>query len=703
MKYFQIHRIVSLILISTKGYYTNPLQIPTKSLGKNVNIFLDNFQSCHIKYFVGNENSSKELFDVPFALIKHFQDSISVSVETLDNPDRSNKSHHDRGKFTSCFVHWYMVNQLGLYQQSRDILQNMKESEVVGEVPDYFIFYEDHNTSHSKANNAYRKTFYTKILASRFLMGPIFCIQSLQKIYLVCIPCQQKDPLVQVYGEIFDINNMWKSIYTDLQGAHISPMKTLTKEQAHSAMICDGFADKNVNMHDIEIVKISTPNSCVHRILSRKLNYTFGNPDNLDTIIHGHATNVLLITPEILDLNANIKGWRWLPYATKFNRFYFITVVKKPGFYATMLIQPFTLETWSFIIICGVAMCLVTQAINNCALSVVNKYRKDEIKNFRNISTWKIFISIIASVLDQATDYRRNLNKLTALLSMKFLSFTWFSWLVVALQIGMFYKGVMFSFVTKPADPNWPETIDQLVVMPFHIITLSTQFIVGESNETKSSLLKDAVLKVSENSTFQLQKTYNELQEKVFYYNTDFLNFAEMVLSKKRNIENFKEIPISNLAFIDQSLFIHVESALCTLYMPNNVVSQPKSFPGYLLVVPWAVGNTYFQPIFENYLAKLYESGIEYKMNDYLFAVHRYMVLKELSINLDNLKILGVEKPMKGQLLFMSFQEMHFQKGNVEESAIQLSFEMLKSVFVVCLVILISASILFCFEKLKCK
>ncbi len=704
MKGFQNYQLAYFICISLKYSFSSALQMHTTSFGKNLNNFLDNFQTCHIKYFLENTKNNADVCDAALLTINYLQNSVSVSIDVLyDFDDVSTpKNHHHRGKFTSCFIHWYMVDQLGLYQEPRHILQKMKESEIAREIPDYFIFYEYHNRNDSVETRYFRQIFYTKILPPLSLMGPIVRIDFLQNIYLVCMPCQGEDIFIQLSERNGKIETGWKTVYTDLQGAHINTMWAITKKQVQSVLICDGFANNKVNTQDKEMVAISSPLVCVHQILSKKLNYSIAIPDNLETIAHGAATNVLLISEELLEMyrNTNMERWRWVPYATRFNRFYFITVVKKPGFNAIMLIQPFTLSMWTLLIVSGIIMIFATKAINAYTSNIVDKYSHSN--NKREVSTLKICISIIASVLDQATDYHGNLNNTTRFISIKLLSFTWFFWLVVALQVGMFYKGVMFSFVAKPTDPQWPETPGQLVDMPFHIITLSTQIIVDKGLQTRSSFLINSVLSATKNPNFPLTTTYNKLKERVRYYDSDFLNFALAVVSKKITNETYEKIPASNLVFIDQSGFIYLEFTLCAIFMPQNIVSQPKLFPGYLLVVPWAVWNTYFQPIFERFLGRLHESGIEHKMNAYLGAVEQYNVLNELSINLENLGDSRLYKPTRGQLQYRYFQETSFQKSAGEESAAPLSFEMLKSVFIIWLFIIFCATFSLLLEKLIC-
>ncbi len=128
MKDYQIYQLAYFICILIKDSFPSVLQIPSESFGKNVITFLNNFQTCHIKYFVVNTKNNDEFDDVSLLTIKHSKYSVSVSKDVLHNLNniRNITSHHDWGKFPSCFIHRYMVDQLGLYQEPQHILQKIK-------------------------------------------------------------------------------------------------------------------------------------------------------------------------------------------------------------------------------------------------------------------------------------------------------------------------------------------------------------------------------------------------------------------------------------------------------------------------------------------------------------------------------------------------------------------------------------------------
>lgn len=124
-------------------------------------------------------------------------------------------------------------------------------------------------------------------------------------------------------------------------------------------------------------------------------------------------------------------------------------------------------------------------------------------------------------------------------------------------------------------------------------------------------------------------------------------------------------------------------------------------FPGYLLVVPWFVRNTYFLPIFQHFIAKLYESGIETKMDSYSLAVNRFLTLHKVLKILENKFPLSIHDPeeTKAKLHFMFLHGTELTTMNTE--SLPLTVDMFQNFFVVCLSLLLIAIVSLVFEYFK--
>ncbi len=137
--------------------------------------------------------------------------------------------------------------------------------------------------------------------------------------------------------------------------------------------------------------------------------------------------------------------------------------------------------------------------------------------------------------------------------------------------------------------------------------------------------------------------------------------------------------------------------------VPNIVISKPNVFPGYLLIMPWFVRNTYFLPIFQNLLAKLHESGIERKIHYYALAVNRFKHLNKLFEILEKQfpsQILDREQ-MKAKLHFWFLYGTEFKTKNIENTVTPLTVDMLKVVIVVYSSLLLTAIVILVCEKFK--
>ncbi len=143
------------------------------------------------------------------------------------------------------------------------------------------------------------------------------------------------------------------------------------------------------------------------------------------------------------------------------------------------------------------------------------------------IGIWDILIAIVANILDQASSIKKkNRSYLFRSHSIKVLSSVWFIWFIVVFTAGMVYKGVIFSFITKPMDPQLPETLDDLVSMPLTLVKHAGQLDSDDPHQTIVSFLNKSVLKVPDNPKFPLLNAYSKIAQIVKFYKENFSSFA---------------------------------------------------------------------------------------------------------------------------------------------------------------------------------
>lgn len=161
----------------------------------------------------------------------------------------------------------------------------------------------------------------------------------------------------------------------------------------------------------------------------------------------------------------------------------------------------------------------------------------------------------------------------------------------------------------------------------------------------KRCVLKDFILKNEGIPNFSLKLAYAKLSNSVQFYNKSLQQLAVDMRYSYDGVTTYNTlvtmIPTADITLIYKLTFISQEVLVGQNFMPNSAISKPLLFPGDLEVSPWAVGSTYFRPIFQNYLAKLYESGIERKMHSFVLSVMQY---RELNIFVKQTKNMSMSK-----------------------------------------------------------
>lgn len=101
-----------------------------------------------------------------------------------------------------------------------DLFLKIKDSESIGKLPDYFIFFDALSSNETPEKSKERKMFFTNYITPLFVMGPVFYTQSLRTAHAICMPCKNDNQSVKFNPEMAKISEIWRSIYADLQGAY---------------------------------------------------------------------------------------------------------------------------------------------------------------------------------------------------------------------------------------------------------------------------------------------------------------------------------------------------------------------------------------------------------------------------------------------------------------------------------------------------
>lgn len=119
----------------------------------------------------------------------------------------------------------------------------MRYSEKTGEIPDHFIFFDTFSLNETPEKAQELEYLFTNRITHQFVMGPIFYIESLERVHVVCIPCHNGNHLIFLVTKSSKFANIWKSMYANLHGAYIDTDRLWDEEYIAIAK-CDGFANQ---------------------------------------------------------------------------------------------------------------------------------------------------------------------------------------------------------------------------------------------------------------------------------------------------------------------------------------------------------------------------------------------------------------------------------------------------------------------------
>lgn len=698
--YFTIQYILALQLALYNNVTSTPTQFffePVKLGNKIVNLFKV-FKNCHFKYF-----TEHGVFDIPLAIIISSRENAVYSHETFQFGNNSvmisrKYRYHRTKRFSQCFIHCYIVDDF-----NNHLTYKLYQSASAGESPNHFLYFT--NQLQDLESRVRQDYFFTRSLPRTFAMGYILHIRNLSSIFMVCLACKENP--FHVLSDINDLSTLqrkWFELYSNLRGIHIEQLNYYYDVYRFPKYSCEFFR---------ELVPTKTENLgmdvCTHKLLGKKLNYTVGSPPNRvtessRTYTDGEALQSSYICENNYYLlkQSRLLPWEWVSYSISYLTFQFVTILPKPGFNATALIEPFDFTTWIIFLICCVLLILITFPTFRIRRMVLIEYTGEGVK----IS--EIIIGVLGSILDQPMLQMFHKYPMISIPPICFTSLSWFIWLTMLIILGQVYKGKIFSFLTMSTEPIWPNTLNELIE-PSEMYTLIT-LTSGITGGVQYSLLKDQMKEyqadIKKGKAMGNLNLYSKLENDLNYFHHDWYDLALAVYSNSLDeVNRYKpsnvsfRIPVSNLVILDYSQIVKLLSVVIPSFVPSNVVSKPIPLKGFDIIIPWRVQKSYFFPIFINHLQLFYESGLHDKIKRYSRLVSNYKLLKRLNallkLNFSSSAILS-----RSQLYYLSLYDVDYMKPSAVLSS-PLSFKMLEAVFLLSALLLTTGLAIFLIEYLK--
>lgn len=378
---FSLNVLVLCITFYTGCAHGNFL-FESVTIPQNIFILLQHFDSCHLKYYSADDFIN---YDIITSLIKSTGQSLVYSHETsqyLNNiyilPPKY--SHQRIARFSQCFIHCYEFNSIQTIFPFK-----MFQSETSGEKPNHFLFFENINKDEKEI-----KEFYKMLLPNRFAMGLLIRIVNISKIDMICLSCEDEFfyPL-ENSRQRQNLKVIWQSLHSNLHEIHIMGIMVPRAEELD--YLCENFKSSVPSTADI----ILRTDVCVHKILGANLNYTAHKHNGHNTSPQGEAIlGTYISEPNVkADKNRLVYRAEWTSHAIRYTQFKFVTILTKPAFDATALVEPFEGLTWLTLVMSCVILSILTVA----------NFKLGQKFFMGRLEISKVLTSVIASILDQPT------------------------------------------------------------------------------------------------------------------------------------------------------------------------------------------------------------------------------------------------------------------------------------------------------------
>lgn len=584
------------------------------SPSKDVTQVFSHFRTSHIKLYSSSSQGAK-MFELEgifpilyefFTLSLHFRNS------------RKSQNHHVTRRYSTGFIHCYVLDHFNL--SSHQIDYRTINAERVGEKPDHIFLYEDS----LQVNFLYRAKLILYCLSVRLSMGLVIGVIKLRSLYMACLTCKQNINSVIFKLTLKDTSNinalwhLWKKINWNLQNAYVDPEWLPRQQQLSCNIDCEGFARPGKRSRS-GLMRMPTFDICVHKLLGKWLNYTYISKTGAYTYFYTSGKNFVNKMNLKRQENNKVHRFEWIPHAVEYKSFYFITVLKRPGFNAMSLIYPFDFIIWVFIFVSGFVVMGVLY------ISVGRQ------------QILQIVTDVFRSALEQTVSgrFRQCKNSNSGLTSCLFLI-----WFVAIFVVSQAYKGKIFCFLARNGEPTFPQSLKELVKVKFPKFTISPTKIGPKMD----SVFKNVVLN---NMPNWYASEYSVLNKTVLWYSNNLLYFVDEVCAKSFYASGIttNKTPVSvnlsesDIIFVDYQKDVSSVGLLISSFLPENTVSPEVMVPGYTLMTPWEVSRNSFYPVFVSALASYYESGLYQKLDKHilnLFHCFNFDVMRKFTKKYNN-------------------------------------------------------------------
>lgn len=572
------------------------------------------FSNCHLK-FIYDENGLRNvdsfgISNFQWAASNLFVYSLSVVQFGNDNKNDTNSSqeftftnYHNSSRFTQCFLHVYMEDELSDFGSNyTNLFLTMAYLRYFGEWPNHFLFAGNfYRYSVNQTINRFK--FYQITLSRTFVRGIVFTIDYNDKsnnctVYRLCITCISTLHAVK-YKNIQNTGKVHFSLTQDLEDP---------QDATRGNYLILGLDD----LQDIRYAcDIGSPNFrpkyfqrkhsiCALYLLQNYHNFTFFSFHTYD-----NTTKALFFQTSpgyFVGLNNYgiylYRQWEWVPYDIRTSPYDFVGFQVKSRVSPNMLIKPYTWPSWLLFIFAILALALI-KAIFRISFE---KALWDE--------GCRALLSLVSIALEQPILDSPNHEFISA----KIVALCWLLWSLVMVVFSNGYKAMVFSFMTKDSGYSWPANLQQLVADTSYVLLSNERVYITENGSyILIPFLEDFFGENPLNGTpgkdFPME--YHILNKSTIQSVTnDTLDLVgSIVWESMKTGANYKigNASSSKFAFLarEPQQFMN----LITYFKQELAASVPVSIPGFERTTPWSAYRNHLAKSFTTSLAQLEQAG----------------------------------------------------------------------------------------------
>lgn len=572
------------------------------------------FARCHFKFipFLDPEIStfSRDIFDTFEKYVVAMKLKVTYSIQTI-SPTLFKHHRLNSISTTNCLLHVYLYCEKEFPSQHYLIstLQNVIVALATDEDwPHHFILLGHLVRTTTPIEVKSQDLLHSYWLRNSFLRGVVIFFNYLDsKVSLLCFPCYFDNSAVfnhidlTHFATLPDLREKASELSSNLRRGYAQ----LQDKQNHH------FVTSPCTLHGLYEffhVKIPLPTRrhCIIHALREKLNFTYTL--ETDQPFEFSANEHVLISRN----NDHFMSTKFTTYYIMSSHLAYFEDLKLFAYQAQepmsikILSKPYSTSVWILLGLSITILAVVTIIVERITNTSVQFY--------------PIIIDILSSILDQPVS--RNIQKMIRNKGRNMLPVWLRLWMLTAIAITNGYKSVLYSFITKGIPSEWPATISEFA-LDESFLRLTTNDWSSNHYQQESAVL-DSLSYILKHPTTNRDADLTVLHENFKFLPPEmfgkYTTLKNMLAQQPQETINLFGNQYSKLALLDFAERLGSTDILLKTAYPNLLVySKQIEIENVKLWHLWVLQKNFFAEHFHAALGQLSQSGYLSEINARLF------------------------------------------------------------------------------------